>query len=96
MLNASQIKSISSVLIQYNVQKASIFGSAVFNEETPSSDIDLLIEPAKGTTLLKLVGLKHDLESKLNKSVDLVTYNGLHPLIKDQILKSEKVFYEKR
>jgi len=96
MLNDNQIKLVSDILDQYHVQKASVFGSAVFNQETPSSDIDLLIEPAKGTTLFKLVSLKQDLERGLSKSVDLVTYNGLSPLIKKQVLKNERVFYEKR
>jgi len=78
------------------VIRASLFGSAARNKIKKSSDIDFLIEPSKGTTLFDLVGIKIDLENSLGREIDLVTYNSLSPLLRDKILKEQRVFYEKR
>ena len=42
-----------------------------------------------------LAHYKQVLEEKLGKRVDLVSYNGVHPLIKSRILKDQKIIYEK-
>ena len=54
------------------------------------SDIDILIQ-VKGRkfSLLDLVGLEQELEQHLKKKVDLLTYKGLSPYIKEHILKDE-------
>ena len=37
----------------------------------------------------EFVGIKFELEDKLKRKVDLVSYRGLHPLLKNRILKEE-------
>ncbi|GAJ19415.1 unnamed protein product, partial [marine sediment metagenome] len=64
----------------YKVGKASFFGSIVRGEATEKSDIDLLVELPRKASLLDLVGLKIELEEKLGKRVDVLTYNSLHPV----------------
>src|SRR3989344_4583635 len=58
-------------------------------KQKKNSDIDILIEPAKGMGL-EFVGVKLELEDKLGRKVDLITYKGIHPLIKRNILKEEE------
>lgn len=82
--------SIIPILQQYGVKKASLFGSYAKNEDTISSDIDALIELPENMSLFKFALLKDDLEIKLNKPVDLVTYNSLHPMLKNKILATQK------
>lgn len=83
----SQIKSrIIPVLEKYDVKSASFFGSLARGEETPESDIDLLIEFKGEKSLLDLAGLKLELEELLRRKVDVLTVNSLHPLLKDRIL----------
>ena len=53
---------------------------------TNDSDIDILVEFQDGKTLLDLVGLQNALIEKLKRKVDVITYNSIHPLLKDQIL----------
>ena len=84
------------VFQKYGVIRASLFGSTARGDNNNKSDIDLLISPAAGTTLFDMVGIKNDLEAVLEKPVDLLTYNGLNPLLKDQILKQQEIIYEKR
>lgn len=80
---------IVKTLKKYKVRKAGLFGSYVRGEQKKSSDIDVLIMPPKDMSLLGFVHVKHELEDKLGKKVDLVSYNGLHPLLKKQILQEE-------
>ncbi|UCE66738.1 MAG: nucleotidyltransferase family protein [Candidatus Zixiibacteriota bacterium] len=82
---------ISATLEKYGVIKAALFGSAVRDEATEESDIDLLVEFEEGRSLLDLAGLKLELERLLNRKVDVVTYRSLHPLLKDRILSNQIV-----
>ncbi|MBU4245496.1 MAG: nucleotidyltransferase family protein [Nanoarchaeota archaeon] len=77
------------ILKQNNVLKAGIFGSFARGEQKKSSDIDILIKFKEGKSLLDLARLELMLEKKLGRKVDLITYDSLHPLIKDKILKEE-------
>ncbi|MEK6889074.1 MAG: nucleotidyltransferase family protein [Nanoarchaeota archaeon] len=89
--NIDKIKpKILSVLKKYKIKKASIFGSYARGENKKSSDIDILIEQSKGMGL-EFVGLALDLEDALKRKVDLVSYGGIHPLIRKNILKDKKV-----
>jgi predicted nucleotidyltransferase len=87
---------IIPILKKYGVTRASLFGSVVRGEGTQKSDIDILINPAAGTTLFDMAGMQIDLQKSLNKSVDLVTYGSIDPKLKEYILKDEKVIYGKK
>ena len=80
---------IITILKKHDVEKASLFGSIVRGELNSESDIDLLIEFKGNKSLLDLVTLKFELEEKLDFKVDVLTYNSLHPLLKDQILAEQ-------
>ena len=54
-----------------------------------SSDIDILVDIKKNISLLDFVGIKLELEEKLERKVDLVEYNTIKPLLRDRILKEQ-------
>ena len=81
---------IIPVLKKHKVSRASLFGSAVSGERDRDSDIDILVELEEGNSLFDLVRLKQELEKELETEVDLVTYNSLHPLLKDKILEKKQ------
>jgi len=81
---------IIPVLRRYDVKRASVFGSFARGEEKEESDIDILVEFKGEKSLLDLAGLKIELEEVLEKKVDVLTYNSLHPLLKDRILEEQK------
>lgn len=84
-----KIKSkIIKVLRKNKVKKAGIFGSYATGEQKKDSDIDILIEPPKGIGF-GFVGIQFELEDKLKRKVDLISYNGISPYLKDRILKQE-------
>ena len=96
-MNTQIIKrKVMPVLQRQEVIKAAIFGSVARGEAKKQSDIDILVKLKKGKTLFDFVGLKFELEEKLGKKVDLVSYNAIKPRLKNIILKDEKIIYEKR
>lgn len=76
---------IKPVLKQYKVKKADLFGSVAYGEDTAESDVDLLVDLPEGSSLFDMGRLKLDLEEALNKDVDLLTYNSVHPYIKKYV-----------
>lgn len=89
-------KKIMPILRRQGVTKAALFGSSARGEMRKRSDIDLLVNLRQDKTLLDLVGLKLELEEKLKRKVDILTYNGIHPRLRDIILNEQKIIYEKR
>ncbi len=81
---------ILPVLRKCDVGRASFFGSVVRNEAGEESDIDLLVEFKGEKSLLDLAGLKIELEEVLGKKVDVLTFNSLHPLLRDRILSEQE------
>lgn len=84
-LKKSTIKKIVTILKRNKVKKASIFGSYARGDATKKSDIDLLVQPPKGIGF-GFAGIRIELEEKIGKKVDLVTYNSVHPYLKKYIL----------
>ncbi len=89
-------KKIMPILKRQGVTKAAFFGSFARGEMKKNSDIDILVDLTKDKTLLDLVGLKIDLEEKLGRKVDVLTYDSIHPRLRNIILKDQKIIYEKR
>jgi len=88
-LKKSIQKKIISILKRNDVVKAGIFGSYAKGEAKKDSDIDILVEIDKKIGLFDFVGIKLELEEKLGKKVDLLTYKSIHPYIKKSILANE-------
>ncbi len=81
-------KPIVDVLKKHRIRKAGIFGSYARGEEKKNSDIDILIKPPKNIGF-GFVGIQFELEDKLKKKVDLLSYGAIHPLLKKIILREE-------
>lgn len=81
-------KIIVPILRKNKVVKAGIFGSYARGEQKKGSDLDIIIQPPKGMGL-RFIGLKLDLEKKIGKKVDLLTYKSISPYLKEQILGDE-------
>ena len=85
---------IGGVAASYGVKKVALFGSYASGHENQDSDIDLLIDKGSLKGLFMFNSFVNALEDKLEKSVDIITYQTLErSLIKDSI-KNEVVLYE--
>ena len=89
-------KKIIPILRRQGVTKAALCGSFARGEAKKRSDVDLLVNLQKNKTLLDLVGLKLELEEKLGRKVDVLTYDSINHHLKDIILNEQKIIYEKR
>lgn len=80
---------IVRILKKKGIKKAGIFGSYAKGNQKKKSDIDILIQPPKKMNLFDFVGVKLNLEESLHKKVDLISYNGIRPELKEDILQDE-------
>jgi len=64
-----------------------IFGSMARGDANEKSDVDLLVRPLQGTSLLDLGGLVMDAQELLGRRVDVVSERSLHPAIREQVLR---------
>ena len=65
-------------------------------KEVDNSDIDFLVKMKQGTTLFDEVGLQIELSKVLNKNVDIVDPEMLHPSIENNIISERILFYERQ
>ena len=77
---------IYEIARKHKADKVYVFGSCARGEETPDSDIDLLVELQKGVSFRDLLGLQDGFEKLLGCSVDVVSKNGLSPFIRNTVL----------
>jgi len=81
-------RKIIPTLKKYNIKKAGIFGSYARGDFKKNSDVDILIQPPSNMGL-EFVGMGIELEKKLKKKVDLITYKYISPYLKKYILEDE-------
>ena len=78
------------------VLKAWLFGSFARGEETPLSDVDLLVQlDYSKLDGFGFFGMWGDLERLLNRSVDLVTVNSLEDFARESVERDKQLIYER-
>ncbi len=78
------------------VLKAWLFGSFARGEETPDSDIDILVSLDYSQHIgLRYFGMWGDLERLLGRSVDLVTEGSLMPFALESADNDKVLIYER-
>ncbi|MEA1905244.1 MAG: nucleotidyltransferase family protein [Candidatus Hadarchaeota archaeon] len=90
---------ILPVLLPCGVKRIALFGSVVRGEDTPESDVDILVKlkppnerPPLG--LFKWIALEDELSQKLGGKVDLVTEDGISPYIRPYVDREKVILYE--
>ncbi|MBE6339662.1 MAG: nucleotidyltransferase [Bacteroidales bacterium] len=79
------------------VVKAWLFGSFARGEETPLSDVDLLVQYDEGgISLLKHAAMICELEKILDRPVDIVEDGTLLPFATDSANRDKKLIYERK
>ena len=79
------------------VLKAWLFGSYARGEGKPWSDVDILVvyDRCQPIGLMKIAGMKVDLEDMLGSQVDLVEEGTLRPWAVESVNKDKKLIYER-
>ena len=84
---------------KWGIGSVALFGSAVRDDFTPQSDIDLLIEYLPGVrhSLFEYGYMTDDFTNVFGREVDLVHAEGIrasrNPIRREHILSSAKAFY---
>jgi predicted nucleotidyltransferase len=81
------LKENAVVLDRLGVDSLAIFGSVARQEASSTSDIDILVQFKSPPTFDQYIETKIFLEDLLKCKVDLVTQDGLKPLVKAEIEK---------
>lgn len=70
---------------RYNILTIGIFGSVARDDAGEDSDVDVVVQISE-PDLFMLVGIKNDLEERLRRPVDIVTYrDNMNPFLKKRI-----------
>ena len=78
------------ILKKHGVAKAGIFGSVARGEARKRSDVDILIQfKGRKKSYFDLIRLEEELEAKLKRKVDIITYRSINHLLRKRILKEE-------
>ena len=78
------------------VLKAWLFGSFARGEETPLSDVDILVVLDHSKPIgLKFFGMWNDLERLLDRKVDLVEEGELLPFATESANRDKRLIYER-
>ena len=90
-------KKIAEYFKTQPVLKAWLFGSYARGEETPLSDVDLLLQYDEKAriSLLKHCAIMNDLEELLDRKVDLVEEGELLPFAVESANHDKKLIYER-
>jgi predicted nucleotidyltransferase len=80
---------------RHGIRRIALFGSVLRGEDTPASDVDLLVEFAEGRTpgLLGMAELELELGAVLGREVELRTYEDLSRYFRDDVRAQARVLY---
>ncbi len=78
-------ESRQSIAEKHKAEVQGIFGSFARGEETPGSDVDVLVEFMEGASLFDLVDLADFLEENFQRPVDIVSTRALRKEIEPSV-----------
>ena len=87
------IKAIVDYLKQYKVIEIGVFGSFARDEMTDKSDIDILVEYSRGTTILDIVKMKQELYELIGIKIDIVSKRAVRKRIMENIQTDLQTVY---
>lgn len=79
------------------IKSVALFGSYVRDQSTENSDVDVLIDlfPESKIGFFELYDIQEAFETRLGKTVDLLTPQALSPYIRLQVLQEAEYVYER-
>ena len=82
--NRSEILALAG---RHGIRDVRVFGSMARGGADDASDVDLLVSLPPDKTGLALGGLLMDVQDLLQRRVEVVTERGLHPALRDRVLR---------
>ena len=89
-------QTIADYLKTQPIQRAWLFGSFARGDESPLSDVDILVQfDEGGVSLLKHAAMICELEKILDRPVDIVPEKMLRPRVRESVDQDKKLIYER-
>jgi uncharacterized protein len=89
ILVESKREQVMVIAARHHASRVRLFGSAARGEDTPDSDIDLLVDFDQQSSLFDLMRMSRELEELLGRPVDIVSAGGLKS--RDRAILAESV-----
>ena len=93
------IPKIQKFCVSQPIKKAWLFGSCSRGEESPNSDVDILVEYDRQNariSLMKIAGMMLNLEDLLHRKVDMVEQGRLLPFAQESVNHDKFLVYERK
>jgi len=84
---AQNRETIRQIVTRHRTANPRVFGSSLDRTDTTESDLDLIVDPLPGATLLDLGGLHADLEDALGVRIHVLTPGDLPRKYRDTVLQ---------
>lgn len=79
---------------RYGIVHAAVFGSVSRGEETPESDVDIMVKIGTKMDLVQFIQFRNALRESLGRNVDVVTESSVSPYMKSYIINDLRSIYE--
>lgn len=83
----SKRSEILRLAARHGVKNLRVFGSVARGEAGPDSDVDFLVDMEADRSYLDIGGFLMDAQTLLGRKVDVVTEPGLHPYLREKVLR---------
>lgn len=96
-MDANVIQRVREYLSTQPVLKAWVFGSYSRGEQTPSSDVDIIVvfDDKAEVSLIGYIRIQYELENIFGRKVDLVEDGALLPFAAESANNDRKLIYER-
>src|SRR6185437_6206822 len=91
----AELKTLEQPLRERGLAALALFGSTARGTSRPDSDVDVLVDIAPDARFspIDLVSVKHFLEDRLGRKVNVVTREGLDPAIRDRVIREARAIF---
>ena len=79
-------EAIRRIALSHRVTNVRVFGSVVHGDDSEGSDLDLLVEPTKETTMMDIGAIRYELKQLLGIPVDVLTPSALPAKFRGQVI----------
>ena len=83
-------EAIREIALRHRVTNVRVFGSALHGDDTPESDLDLLVEPTAETTMMDIARIQLELGRLLQVKVDVLTPKALPDKFREQVVQEAR------
>lgn len=82
---------LREIALRHRVKNVRVFGSVLHGSDTEDSDLDLLVEPTKETTLFDIGAIRYELKELLGVSVDVLTPGALPDSFRNLVMQEAEL-----